>query len=157
MIPADEVLKDDDSSARRRAKRRAADAADSQQGVRLDPVAEAVAAIGRGESVVVVDDEDRENEGDLIFAAAKASPSVVAFMIRYTSGVVCVPLPGPELDRLDLPPMTSVNEDRKGTAYTVSVDARDGVSTGISAAWIFPAATAGSGWTTRRSCGSRPT
>jgi 3,4-dihydroxy 2-butanone 4-phosphate synthase/GTP cyclohydrolase II len=134
VIPADEVLKDDDSSARRRAKRRTAEASGSQQGVQLDPVAEAVAAIGRGESVVVVDDEDRENEGDLIFAAAKASPSVVAFMIRYTSGVVCVPLPGPELDRLELPPMTSVNEDRKGTAYTVSVDARDGVSTGISAA-----------------------
>jgi 3,4-dihydroxy 2-butanone 4-phosphate synthase/GTP cyclohydrolase II len=131
VIPADEVLKDDDPSPQRPSPRRQAP---DRESVRLDAVADAVAAMARGECVVVVDDEDRENEGDLIFAASKATPSLVAFMIRYTSGVVCVPLPGPELDRLDLPPMTSVNEDRKGTAYTVSVDARDGVSTGISAA-----------------------
>ncbi len=135
MIPADEVLKDGDPS-RRRAKRRppVVEPTRAPGGVRLDPVAAAVEAIGRGECVVVVDDEDRENEGDLVFAAARATPSLVAFTIRYTSGVLCVPLPGPELDRLQLPPMTRVNEDRKGTAYTVSVDARKGVSTGISAA-----------------------
>jgi 3,4-dihydroxy 2-butanone 4-phosphate synthase/GTP cyclohydrolase II len=102
--------------------------------VRLDPVERAVAEIAAGRAVVVVDDEDRENEGDLVFAASKASPELLGFMIRHTSGVVCVPMEGRELDRLKLPPMTLVNEDRKGTAYSVSVDARDGISTGISAA-----------------------
>jgi 3,4-dihydroxy 2-butanone 4-phosphate synthase/GTP cyclohydrolase II len=102
--------------------------------VRLDPVEQAVADIAAGKVVVVVDDEDRENEGDLVAAASKATPALLAFMIRYTSGVICVPMEGAELDRLKLPPMTAVNEDRKRTAYSVSVDARDGVSTGISAA-----------------------
>jgi len=102
--------------------------------VRLDPVEQAVADIAGGKVVVVVDDEDRENEGDLVAAASKATPAMLAFMIRYTSGVICVPMEGAELDRLKLPPMTAVNEDRKRTAYSVSVDARDGVSTGISAA-----------------------
>jgi len=83
---------------------------------------------------VVVDDEDRENEGDLIFAAAKATPELTGFMIRHTSGYICVGMTGEMLDRLNLPPMTAVNEDRKGTAYAVSVDARDVQSTGISAA-----------------------
>lgn len=133
MIPAEEVLKDDDGRRRSRATA-PAHVAPSAGAIALDPVDEAVAAIARGECVVVVDDEDRENEGDLIFAASKATPALVAFMIRYTSGVICVPLPGPDLDRLDLPPMTAVNQDRKGTAYAVSVDARDGVDTGISAA-----------------------
>ena len=102
--------------------------------VRLDPVPAAVAAIASGRAVVVVDDEERENEGDLVFAASKATPELVGFMIRYSSGVVCAPMEGRELDRLKLPPMTYVNEDRKGTAYSVSVDARSGVTTGISAA-----------------------
>ena len=100
----------------------------------LDPVEDAIAAIKAGKVVVVVDDEDRENEGDLVFAAAKATTELAGFMIRYTSGVICVAMEGPELDRLGLPPMTYVNEDRKGTAYAVSVDARNGVDTGISAA-----------------------
>ncbi len=100
----------------------------------LDPVEDAIEAIKAGKVVVVVDDEDRENEGDLVFAAAKATTELAGFMIRYTSGVICVAMEGPELDRLGLPPMTYVNEDRKGTAYAVSVDARDGVDTGISAA-----------------------
>jgi 3,4-dihydroxy 2-butanone 4-phosphate synthase/GTP cyclohydrolase II len=129
VIPADRLLQDAEAPP----QRPAAVPSDAEP-VRLDPVAQAVAAIGRGEAVVVVDDEDRENEGDLVFAASKATPALVAFMIRYTSGVVCAPLPGAELDRLQLPPMTRVNEDAKGTAYTVSVDARAGVSTGISAA-----------------------
>jgi 3,4-dihydroxy 2-butanone 4-phosphate synthase / GTP cyclohydrolase II len=103
-------------------------------GVRLDDIPTAVAAIRAGRAVVVVDDEDRENEGDLVFAAAKATPELVGFMIRHTSGVICVPMPGRDLDRLKLPPMTYVNEDRRGTAYSVSVDARRGVTTGISAA-----------------------
>ncbi len=100
----------------------------------LDPVEDAIAAIKAGKVVVVVDDEDRENEGDLVFAASKATTELAGFMIRYTSGVICVAMEGPELDRLGLPPMTYVNEDRKGTAYAVSVDARNGVDTGISAA-----------------------
>jgi 3,4-dihydroxy 2-butanone 4-phosphate synthase/GTP cyclohydrolase II len=100
----------------------------------FDSIDKAIEAIAAGQVVVVVDDEDRENEGDLIFAASKATPETLGFMIRYTSGVICVAMEGAELDRLDLPPMTVVNEDRKGTAYAVSVDARNGISTGISAA-----------------------
>ncbi|WP_395297135.1 bifunctional 3,4-dihydroxy-2-butanone-4-phosphate synthase/GTP cyclohydrolase II [Kitasatospora hibisci] len=100
----------------------------------LDPVERAVADIALGRAVIVVDDEDRENEGDIVFAASAATPELMAFTIRYSSGVICAPMTGEELDRLKLPPMTQVNEDRKGTAYTVSVDAREGVDTGISAA-----------------------
>ena len=102
--------------------------------VRLDPIEDALADIRAGKMVVVVDDEDRENEGDLIFAASKTTPELVGFMVRHSSGVICVPMEGHDLDRLGLPPMTYVNEDRKGTAYSVSVDARDGIDTGISAA-----------------------
>jgi 3,4-dihydroxy 2-butanone 4-phosphate synthase / GTP cyclohydrolase II len=104
------------------------------RGVRLDPVERAIADIAAGRAVVVVDDEDRENEGDLVVAASKVTPALMAFLVRHTSGVVCVPMESAELDRLRLPPMTVVNEDRKRTAYSVSVDARDGISTGISAA-----------------------
>ena len=106
----------------------------AQDGIRLDPVEAAVTAIREGKAIVVIDDEDRENEGDLIFAASAATPELVGFMIRYTSGYICVPMTGADLDRLDLPPMTAINEDRKGTAYAVSVDARDVATTGISAA-----------------------
>ncbi|MEE1620146.1 3,4-dihydroxy-2-butanone-4-phosphate synthase [Zafaria sp. J156] len=102
--------------------------------VRLDPVEDAIAAIAAGRAVVVVDDEDRENEGDIIFAAAFATPELMGWTIRHTSGVVCVPLPSAEADRLGLPPMVEVNQDAKGTAYTVSCDAAAGVTTGISAA-----------------------
>ena len=94
----------------------------------------AIKDIAAGRPVVVVDDEDRENEGDLIFAAEKATPELLAFMVRYTSGYICVPLTEPDCDRLDLPPMFHTNQDVRGTAYTVTVDAREGVSTGISAA-----------------------
>ena len=100
--------------------------------LRLDSIDDAVAAIGRGEAVVVVDDEDRENEGDLIFAAEHATPELVAFMMRYTSGYVCVALEEDAAARLDLPPMVAVNEDARSTAYTVTVDAATG-TTGISA------------------------
>jgi 3,4-dihydroxy 2-butanone 4-phosphate synthase / GTP cyclohydrolase II len=93
----------------------------------------AIAAIAEGRAVIVVDDEDRENEGDLIFAAQKASPELVAFMVRYTSGYICVALTGEICDRLDLPPMYPA-QDRLRTAYTVTVDAKHGVTTGISAA-----------------------
>jgi 3,4-dihydroxy 2-butanone 4-phosphate synthase/GTP cyclohydrolase II len=102
--------------------------------VRLDTVEAAIADIGAGKAVVVVDDEDRENEGDLIFGAAKATPELMAFMIRYSSGVICVPMTAETLDRLGVPLMTPHNRERMRTAYTVSVDARDGVTTGISAA-----------------------
>ncbi|MEG8179573.1 bifunctional 3,4-dihydroxy-2-butanone-4-phosphate synthase/GTP cyclohydrolase II [Nocardia terpenica] len=101
---------------------------------RFDTIERAVADIAAGKAVVVVDDEGRENEGDLIFAAEKATPELVAFMIRYTSGYICVPLTGADCDRLGLPPMYAINQDKHGTAYTVSVDARESVSTGISAA-----------------------
>jgi 3,4-dihydroxy 2-butanone 4-phosphate synthase/GTP cyclohydrolase II len=100
----------------------------------FDTVPTAVAEIAAGRAVVVVDDEDRENEGDLIFAAEKVTPELIAFMVRYTSGYVCVPITERDADRLDLPPMFRVNQDRRGTAYTVTVDAREGVTTGISAA-----------------------
>ena len=101
---------------------------------RLDTVERAIADIAAGKAVVVVDDEDRENEGDIIFAASKATPELMAFTIRYSSGVICVPMPAAMLDRLEIPLMTPHNKDRLRTAYTISVDARDGVSTGISAA-----------------------
>ncbi|WP_018215004.1 bifunctional 3,4-dihydroxy-2-butanone-4-phosphate synthase/GTP cyclohydrolase II [Salinispora vitiensis] len=94
----------------------------------------AMAEINAGRPIVVVDDANRENEGDLIFAAELATPELVAFMVRYTSGYICAALTEGECDRLDLPPMHHTNQDRRGTAYTVTVDAREGVSTGISAA-----------------------
>jgi 3,4-dihydroxy 2-butanone 4-phosphate synthase/GTP cyclohydrolase II len=100
----------------------------------FDSVEGAIADIAAGRAVVVVDDADRENEGDIIFAAAKATPALLAFTIRYTSGVICVPMEGEELDRLQIPLMTAQNRERMRTAYTVTVDARDGVTTGISAA-----------------------
>lgn len=102
--------------------------------VRLDTIERAIADIAAGKAVVVVDDEDRENEGDLIFAASKATPELMAFTIRYSSGVICAPMPADMLDRLEIPLMTPHNKDKLRTAYTISVDARDGVSTGISAA-----------------------
>lgn len=102
------------------------------QGISLDSVEEAIADIAAGKAVVVVDDEDRENEGDLIFAAEKATPELVAFMVRYSSGYICASLTGPECERLNLPAMVQHNEDARGTAYTVTVDAATG-STGISA------------------------
>ena len=100
----------------------------------LDHVERAIGDIAAGRPVIVVDGEDRENEGDIIFAAQKATPELLAFMVRYTSGVICAPLPGPDLDRLSLPLMTTQNGERMRTAFTVTVDARDGVTTGISAA-----------------------
>ncbi|WP_156185006.1 bifunctional 3,4-dihydroxy-2-butanone-4-phosphate synthase/GTP cyclohydrolase II [Allosalinactinospora lopnorensis] len=102
--------------------------------IALDDITGAIADMAAGRPVVVVDDEDRENEGDLILAAEAATPELLAFMVRYTSGIICVPMLGEDLDRLDLPLMTKVNEESLRTAYTVTVDARSGVSTGISAA-----------------------
>jgi len=101
---------------------------------KLDTVEDALAAIRDGQALVVVDDEHRENEGDLIFAASKATPELMAFMVRYSSGYVCAPVTGELLDRLVIPLMTPHNRERMRTAYTISVDARDGITTGISAA-----------------------
>jgi 3,4-dihydroxy 2-butanone 4-phosphate synthase/GTP cyclohydrolase II len=100
----------------------------------LDSIERAIADIAAGKAVVVVDDEDRENEGDLVFAAEMATPELVSFMIRYSSGYICVPMTGEELDRLEIPLMVGTNQERMRTAYTVTVDAREGVTTGISAA-----------------------
>src|SRR5437763_14470297 len=102
--------------------------------VPLDSVERAISDIAAGRPVVVVDAANRENEGDIIIAASMMTPDLMAFMIRYTSGVICAPLPGEALDRLQLPLMTPHNTERMRTAFTVSVDARDGVTTGISAA-----------------------
>jgi 3,4-dihydroxy 2-butanone 4-phosphate synthase / GTP cyclohydrolase II len=102
--------------------------------VRLDSVERAVADIAAGRPVVVVDDANRENEGDIVFAASKATPELMAFTIKYARGLICVPMLGDDLDRLQLPPMTSDNQEHMGTAFTISVDARDGITTGISAA-----------------------
>ena len=94
----------------------------------------AIEAIARGEAVVVVDDANRENEGDLIIAAEKTTPETMAFMVRHTSGVICMPLEGTRLDELQLPMMVAENTTAYRTAFTVSVDAKRGTTTGISAA-----------------------
>ena len=95
---------------------------------------EAVDEIRRGRMVIVVDDEDRENEGDLTMAAETVTPEAVAFIRKYASGVICVPMTSERLDKMQLPQMVERNEARLGTAFTVSVDAREGTTTGISAA-----------------------
>ncbi|MBO0828002.1 MAG: GTP cyclohydrolase II [Streptosporangiales bacterium] len=99
-----------------------------------DRVGAALDRLAAGRPVVVVDDPDRENECDVVFPASLATPELVAFTVRHSSGILCAPMPGADADRLALPPMTAVSEDPKGTAFTVSVDARNGVTTGISAA-----------------------
>ena len=102
--------------------------------MKADRIEDALAAMAQGSMVVVVDDEDRENEGDLILAAEHATPERLAFMVRYSSGVICAGLPGARLDQLDLPLMVARNTDSMSTAYTVTVDYRHGTTTGISAA-----------------------
>ncbi|MEU1278351.1 bifunctional 3,4-dihydroxy-2-butanone-4-phosphate synthase/GTP cyclohydrolase II [Streptomyces sp. NPDC005805] len=104
--------------------------------LRLDPVAQAIRDIAAGRPVVVVDDEDRENEGDLVIAAEKATPEIIAFMMSECRGLICAPMEGEELDRLELPQMVEHNTESMRTAFTVSVDAgpQHGVTTGISAA-----------------------
>lgn len=100
----------------------------------LSPISAALDALRAGKPVIVADDENRENEGDVILSAELATPEWLAWTIRWSSGFLCAPMPAEWADRLDLPPMVPVNEDARGTAYTVSVDAADKVSTGISAA-----------------------
>ncbi|HSS09380.1 MAG TPA: bifunctional 3,4-dihydroxy-2-butanone-4-phosphate synthase/GTP cyclohydrolase II [Acidimicrobiales bacterium] len=96
-------------------------------------VEDAVAAIGRGEVVVVVDDEDRENEGDLIMAAEYATPEKIAFFVKHTSGLICAPVTNERADELNLPLMVAHNTESQRTAFTVTVDYRHGTTTGISA------------------------
>ncbi|HET9808499.1 MAG TPA: 3,4-dihydroxy-2-butanone-4-phosphate synthase, partial [Candidatus Limnocylindria bacterium] len=97
-------------------------------------VDEAIAEIAAGRMIIVVDDEDRENEGDLTLAAEVCTPEMVAFIRKHASGVICVPMTTERLEQLDLPQMVVRNEARLGTAFTMSVDAREGITTGISAA-----------------------
>jgi 3,4-dihydroxy 2-butanone 4-phosphate synthase / GTP cyclohydrolase II len=99
----------------------------------LSPIPEALEALRAGRPVIVADDENRENEGDVILSAELATPEWIAWTVRWSSGFICAPMPADWADRLDLPPMVEVNEDARGTAYTVSVDAATRVSTGISA------------------------
>ncbi|MFF1480288.1 bifunctional 3,4-dihydroxy-2-butanone-4-phosphate synthase/GTP cyclohydrolase II [Streptomyces sp. NPDC058301] len=109
---------------------------DNREDLSLDPVEQAIRDIAAGRPVVVVDDEDRENEGDLVIAAEKATPEIVAFMMSECRGLICAPMEGEALDRLQLPQMVDHNTESMKTAFTVSVDASaaHGVSTGISAA-----------------------
>ncbi|MBU4465009.1 MAG: GTP cyclohydrolase II [Actinobacteria bacterium] len=100
----------------------------------LSTIPQALDALRAGKPVIVADDENRENEGDVILSAQLATPEWVAWTVRWSSGFVCAPMPADWADRLDLPPMVAMNEDARGTAYTVSVDAADRISTGISAA-----------------------
>jgi 3,4-dihydroxy 2-butanone 4-phosphate synthase/GTP cyclohydrolase II len=100
----------------------------------IGTVEQALFALGRGEFVVVLDSAERENEGDLILAADRATPEALSFMIRHTSGLVCVGMTGERLDELEIPMMVAQNSDSMGTAFTVSVDFGPGTGTGISAA-----------------------
>jgi 3,4-dihydroxy 2-butanone 4-phosphate synthase/GTP cyclohydrolase II len=100
----------------------------------LAKIEEAIEEIRAGRMVIVVDDEDRENEGDIVVAAEKLTEDHISFMVRYCSGIICVPMEGRRLEELNLPLMISQNSESMGTAFTVSVDARAGTTTGISAA-----------------------
>jgi 3,4-dihydroxy 2-butanone 4-phosphate synthase/GTP cyclohydrolase II len=100
----------------------------------MDEVERAIDDIAAGRPVIVVDDESRENEGDVVFAASKATPELLTFAITHARGLICVPMMKEDLDRLNLPQMTSQNQEHMGTAFTISVDAREGITTGMSAA-----------------------
>ncbi|MBS7698330.1 MULTISPECIES: 3,4-dihydroxy-2-butanone-4-phosphate synthase [unclassified Chelatococcus] len=110
-----------------------ADARGSEEARLRNSVLEAIEAFGRGAMIVVTDDDDRENEGDLFVAASLCTPEQMAFIVRHTSGIVCAPLAQAEARRLRLDPMVTFNDAPLGTAFTVSVDVRDGLTTGISA------------------------
>src|SRR5664279_2228070 len=97
-------------------------------------IPEAVRLIKQGKLVIVVDDPDRENEGDLVCAASKVTPELINFMVKHGRGLVCFPVVGEQLDKLRLAPMVENSQEVRGAAYTVSVDGKHGVTTGISAA-----------------------
>jgi 3,4-dihydroxy 2-butanone 4-phosphate synthase/GTP cyclohydrolase II len=101
--------------------------------MKLDSVEEAIKAIANGEMVVVVDDDDRENEGDLVAAASKITPEQMALMVRHGTGIVCLPITAEDARRLKLDPMVALNDAPMGTAFTVSIDYKEGLTTGISA------------------------
>ncbi len=101
--------------------------------MRIAPIADAVADIAAGRMVILVDDEDRENEGDLVIAAERVTPEAIAFMAKHGRGLVCLAMDAPLVDRLELPPMAPQNEARLGTAFTASIDAVDAQGSGISA------------------------
>ena len=102
--------------------------------MKLSRIDNAIAAFARGEFVVVVDNEDRENEGDLIVAAQMVTPEQIAFMVRHTSGLICLPMTGERLDELDIPMMVMENTEAHCTAFTISIDYAPETTTGISAA-----------------------
>jgi 3,4-dihydroxy 2-butanone 4-phosphate synthase/GTP cyclohydrolase II len=99
----------------------------------ISPVTEIIAAIRGGEIVVLVDDEDRENEGDLVFAAEFVTPEKINFLAKYGRGLICMPITEPHAERLGLKPMVEQNRSRHGTNFTVSIEAAEGIATGISA------------------------
>lgn len=99
----------------------------------LSQIEDAIEAMRRGEMIIVVDDDDRENEGDLVIAADAVTPEAIAFMMNHGRGLICVSLSGERLDELDIPLMVSRNSEAMNTAFTVSVDLRNGITTGISA------------------------
>lgn len=105
----------------------------NQFGSSVERVEKALAALRAGEGVLVVDDEDRENEGDLIYSAEHLSTEQMALMIRECSGIVCLCMTGQHIDSLGLPPMVQNNSSKNGTAFTISIEAREGVTTGVSA------------------------
>jgi 3,4-dihydroxy 2-butanone 4-phosphate synthase/GTP cyclohydrolase II len=106
----------------------------SQQAVSISPVEDIVGDMRAGRMVILVDEEDRENEGDLVLAADHVTPDAINFMARFGRGLICLTLTRERCERLQLPPMTARNGDKKGTAFTVSIEAAEGVTTGISAA-----------------------
>ncbi len=98
----------------------------------FSPIPEVIAAIRAGEMIILCDDEDRENEGDLCIAAEKVTPQVITFMARFGCGLICLSMHPDLVDRLQLPSMVTDNTSQRGTAFTVSIDAAEGISTGIS-------------------------
>ena len=101
----------------------------------MHTIEQAIATLQDGRPIIVVDDEDRENEGDIIYPAEKVNAEAITFMLKHCSGIICLPLPGEHLDRLEIPLMVPKNNNssRLGTNFTVSIEARQGVTTGVSA------------------------
>lgn len=99
----------------------------------MSALSQALTELQQGKMIILVDDEDRENEGDLIVAAQFATPEVINFMARFGRGLICMPMTGAQIDHFDLPPMVANNQGRRSTAFTASIEAREGVTTGISA------------------------
>ena len=102
--------------------------------MKFDSIPEALADLRRGRSIVVVDDASRENEGDVVFAASKSTPAKINFLAKHARGLICVALTADRVEQLRLAPMTGQNQSRHETAFTISVEAREGTTTGISAA-----------------------